>query len=114
MTLSSQPEAAPTARQSPRGEVHRPLRIPLSLKTSVRADGGRPADIHLRNISAMGFMGETSAHLPAGTGVTVKLPGAGLCRATVRWSIGHRIGARFGERIDMAAVRLAAPQAFAE
>ncbi len=95
-----------------RPTMPRPLRMPITLWTRIRADGGAPADIHLRNISSMGFMGEIARHLPPGAHVTVKLPGAGLRRATIRWSIGYRIGARFTERIDCAALRAAAPAAF--
>lgn len=78
----------------------------------MRAGGGSPRPVHLRNISTMGFMAETGEDLAAGTEVAVKLPGVGLCRATVRWSIGPRVGARFADKIDVEAVRAAAPLAF--
>jgi hypothetical protein len=106
----------PSAQQLPAEAaalVPRQPRIPLSLTTSMRAGGASPRPVHLRNISSMGFMAETREDLRAGTIVAVKIPGIGLRRAIVRWSIGTRIGARFAARIDLKVVRTAAPGAFA-
>ena len=87
-------------------------RLPIELSVMIRADGKPPFAIHLRNISALGFMGETLADLPPHSEVTLKLPGIGLRRACIRWRIGSRVGGRFASKIDLAALRSAAPEAF--
>ena len=113
MTLSAQTIGSPTGRRGvDRYLIRRPDRLHISLPAMIACENDAPLPIHLRNISTLGFMGECNGELPVGSAVAVELPGVGIARALVRWTIGAKIGGSFNIKVDLRLLREAAPDAF--
>ena len=67
----------------------------------MRIDGGAPGvDARVLNISAGGFMAESTADFPPGTRVWLLLPGQPRANALVKWSGRGRFGAEFAQAVD--------------
>lgn len=79
------------ARAVDRSEV----RIAATLHLS-----GQAVPFTLHNLSADGFMGQAPRHVPLGALVVVELPGLPPVGAKVRWSVGHKAGGRWAQRLD--------------
>ena len=92
--------------------IRRPDRLHISLPTAIACENDSPVAIHLRNISNLGFMGECAGDVPVGCAVAIELPGIGIARGLVRWTIGPKVGGSFNSKIDLDLLREAAPDAF--
>jgi hypothetical protein len=81
-------------RVAPRDEVH------------YRARGfgpdARAVSLLVVNISAQGLMARYDHDLPVGARLRVTLPVVGVVIATVRWSLGGRIGCELDQAIGQA------------
>jgi hypothetical protein len=81
-------------RGEPRDEVmHRTGAIDAS---------GRSLKLVLVNISASGLMARCDGDVAAGGSLRIQLPILGDVGATVRWSLGGRIGCEFASPIALA------------
>lgn len=113
MTLSAQTIGSPPARRGvDRYIIRRPDRLHISLPATIACENDSPVPIHLRNISTLGFMGECGGDMPVGSAVAIELPGIGIARGMVRWTIGPKVGGSFNGKIDLDLLREAAPDAF--
>ena len=113
MTLSAQTIGSPPGKRGvDRYIIRRPDRLHISLPAAIACENDSPVAIHLRNISSLGFMGECASDLPIGSAVAVELPGVGVARGLVRWTIGAKVGGSFNSKIDLDLLREAAPDAF--
>ena len=113
MTLSAQTIGSPPRKHGvDRYIIRRPDRLHISLPATIACENDSPVPIHLRNISNLGFMGACARDVPVGCAVAIELPGIGLARGLVRWTIGHKIGGSFNSKIDLDLLREAAPDAF--
>jgi len=72
-------------------------RAPVDLEAHVRELGATGTEARLVNISAEGFMAETSAEYEVGARVWLILPGRERASAIVRWIAAGKIGAQFAE-----------------
>ena len=77
-------------------------RSPVDVEARVRALGDEGCEARVLNISATGFMAETSQEFAVGARVWLIIPGRERANALVRWSDGDRIGAEFAEPINPA------------
>lgn len=59
-------------------------------------------EVRLLDVSANGFRAECEARVPAGSCVSLEVPGKGLVIAYVTWRRSNRFGARFLEPLDVA------------
>ena len=113
MTLNAQTIGSPPEKRGvDRYIIRRPDRLHISLPATIACENDSPVSIHLRNISTFGFMGECGGEMPVGSAVTVQLPGVGVTRGLVRWTIGTKVGGSFNSKIDLDLLRDAAPDAF--
>ena len=76
-------------------------RTDVSIPTQISV-AGRPRPIRLVNVSSHGFMGECPAGVPLRARVSLELPGIGALAASVRWSVGRRVGGRFDTPLNEA------------
>jgi len=60
---------------------------------------GRAMPFVLHNLSAEGFMGQAPRHVPLGALVVLELPGLPPFGSKIRWSVGHKAGGRFSQRL---------------
>lgn len=93
-----------TALEPFRLDDRRSFRHPLALVTRLRELGGADAPVVLRNLSTVGFSGESAIRLPAPTLIALQLPPLGEVRARVRWTRDGVVGGEFLERLDQDAV----------
>jgi hypothetical protein len=93
-----------TALEPFRLDDRRSFRHPLALMTRLRELGGIDAPVVLRNLSTVGFSGESTIRLTAPTLVALSVPPLGELRARVRWVRDGVIGGEFLERLDPQAV----------
>ena len=84
-----------------RYNVRKPDRVRVLLSTRLRLSEQPDLEIAVKNISNRGFMAEAERDLPIGSDAMLYLPGVGWTLASVRWSLGHKFGARFSESINM-------------
>jgi hypothetical protein len=75
-------------------------RAPIDLEAHVRELGTTGTEARLLNISASGFMAETSAEYEVGARVWLILPGRERASAVVRWTAAGRLGAEFAEPLS--------------
>ena len=93
MTLTAKTIGSPPEKRGvDRYIIRRPDRLHISLPATIACENDSPVPVHLRNISTYGFMGECGCELPVGSAVAIELPGVGIARGLVRWTIGTRIG----------------------
>lgn len=81
-------------------------------RSEVRIDAtlhiaGRAMPFKLHNVSLDGFMGQAPRHVPLGALVVLDLPGLPPLGAKVRWSVGHKAGGRFAQRLEEAQLAVA-------
>ena len=88
--------AAPFRRRAPRQ--------PLAVETTVRELGAPGVEARVLNISAHGFMAESTSDFPPGTRLWLLLPGQPRANALVKWSGRGRFGAEFAQPVDPLAV----------
>ena len=113
MTLGAQTFGSPHGKRGvDRYIIRRPDRLHISLPAAIACENDSPVPIHLRNISTFGFMGECRGELAVGSAIAVELPGVGVARGLVRWTIGAKVGGSFNNKIDLDLLRQAAPDAF--
>ena len=79
-------------RAQPRDQVFHRARATLA--------GGRLATVMVVNLSPGGMMARIEAAIAVGERLTVQLPVVGVVTATVRWSLGGRIGCQFERPIE--------------
>ena len=88
--------------QSSREPRHRLMR------RAVTAIDGKPTEIRLRNMSAMGALVECDHPVSPGTILTIDIVGVGPVIGTVRWAQAGKFGVLFSEQFDLS--RLAPKQ----
>jgi hypothetical protein len=81
-------------REAPREEVF--------YRTRAARPGGASLPLQIVNISASGFMARTDEPIAVGEPFRLRLPIVGEVGATVRWSLGGRIGGQFDRMIELA------------
>jgi hypothetical protein len=87
--------------QDPSGGDRRGLpRAPVDLEAHVREMGTTGTEARVLNISAEGFMAETSAEYEVGARVWLLLPGRERASAVVRWTAAGKLGAQFAEPLS--------------
>ena len=62
----------------------------------------RELQLLIVNISPMGLMARCDAAIQAEERIRVNLPIVGTVAATVRWSLGGRLGCQFDQQVDQA------------
>ncbi|WP_162789208.1 PilZ domain-containing protein [Sphingomonas ginsengisoli (ex An et al. 2013)] len=77
-------------------------RADVEVEARVRELGNEGCDARVLNISATGFMAQTSTEIAVGARIWLIIPGHERANALVRWSDGDRIGAEFATPIDPA------------
>jgi hypothetical protein len=85
---------ATDSREAPREEVF--------YRTRAVRPGGASLPLQIVNISASGLMARTDGAMIVGEAFRVRLPIIGDVGATVRWSLGGRIGGQFDRMIELA------------
>lgn len=76
------------------------MRAPVDLEAHVRELGSTGTEARILNISADGFMAETSAEYEVGARVWLILPGRERASAVIRWIAASKIGAQFAEPLS--------------
>ena len=71
------------------------------MRRAITAINGRPEEIRLRNISAMGALVECEAPVAPGTQLTLDIVGVGPVTGIVRWAQSSRFGMQFSEPFDL-------------
>ncbi len=75
-------------------------RAPVDLDAHVRELGSTGTEARVLNISAEGFMAQTTAEYEVGARVWLILPGRERASAIVRWTAAGKIGAQFAEPLS--------------
>lgn len=75
-------------------------RAPVDLEARVRELGTTGTEARVLNISAGGFMAETTAEFEVGARVWLILPGRERANAVVRWTAAGKLGAEFSEPLS--------------
>jgi diguanylate cyclase (GGDEF)-like protein len=73
----------------------------MLMRRAITAINGRPEEIRLRNISAMGALVECEHPIAPGTQMTLDIVGVGPVTGTVRWAQASRFGMQFSEPFDL-------------
>jgi hypothetical protein len=76
------------------------MRAPVDLDAHVRELGSTGTEARVLNISAEGFMAQTTAEYEVGARVWLILPGRERASAVVRWTAAGKIGAQFAEPLS--------------
>jgi len=71
------------------------------MRRAVAMIDGRPSEIRLRNMSAMGALVECEKPLAPGTLLTIDIVGVGPVTGTVRWAQANKFGLLFTEEFDL-------------
>ena len=79
----------------------RAARLPVSIRTGIVDEDGKPVPVKIVNITIYGFMAETDAPVSPGELIGLALPDDTMI-AEVRWSDGRRFGAQFAPPIRTA------------
>lgn len=75
-------------------------RAAVDLEAHVREMGQTGTEARVLNISADGFMAETSTEHEVGARVWLILPGRERASAIVRWTAAGKLGAQFAEPLS--------------
>lgn len=78
----------------------RSFRHPMAIVTRMRELGGPDAPVVLRDLSTVGFAGESHGMFEAPTLVAIQLPPVGEVRARIRRTADGIIGGEFLQRLD--------------
>jgi hypothetical protein len=70
-------------------------RVPIDADARLRPNDWSSLEIHMIDLSPLGFRGRCDARLPAGSGVSLDVPGIGAVGAQVEWQHKDEFGARF-------------------
>lgn len=89
------------------GERRSSERRKLFLETHGVSASARPAQVVIHDLSAEGFLMESSAAIAVGDHLEVSIPEAGSVEATAVWKSGRYCGCKFAEPISGAAVSAA-------
>ena len=73
----------------------------MLMRRAITAINGKPEEIRLRNISAMGALVECDHPVAPGTDLTLDIVGVGPVTGTVRWAQASRFGMQFSEPFDL-------------
>jgi hypothetical protein len=92
--------------ESFRLDDRRSFRHPMAIVTRIRELGGPDVPIVLRDLSAVGFSGDSHARIAAPTVVAVMLPPIGEVRARVCRAKDGLIGGEFLQPLENAALEL--------
>ncbi|HEX4738953.1 MAG TPA: hypothetical protein VH331_15485 [Allosphingosinicella sp.] len=76
-------------------------RLALDENTRLRPNSWSSLEIHMLDLSPLGFRGDCEARLQPGSAVTLEIPGLGGVEAQVEWQHGNQFGAHFFEPIDL-------------
>ena len=87
-------------KRKPQFAPRRPRKATF-ITTAMLLPDDREVFINIRNISPAGFMAVSDSHLPEGTRFGVGIPGRGILRAEVRWSIDDMFGAQFERPLEI-------------
>lgn len=71
-------------------------------RTAARTAAGAEVPIVIVNVSPSGLMARCDVALAIGDTLGVRIPGAPVASATVRWALGGRIGCEFATAIPAA------------
>ncbi|MEQ7874863.1 EAL domain-containing protein [Sphingomonas sp. ASV193] len=71
------------------------------MRRAMAAIDGKPTEIRLRNISAMGALVESDRPVSPGGMLTIDIVGVGPVVGTVRWAQAGRFGVQFTEAFDL-------------
>jgi len=82
------------------GERRAQPRAEVDVEAHVRELGATGTEARVLNISATGFMAETSADYEVGARVWLLLPGRERASAVIRWTAAGRLGGEFAEPLS--------------
>ena len=71
------------------------------MRRAIASIDGRPTEIRLRNMSAMGALVECEKPLVPGTTLTIDIVGVGPVIGTIRWAQANRFGIQFTSEFDL-------------
>ncbi|MDQ3074163.1 MAG: EAL domain-containing protein [Pseudomonadota bacterium] len=71
------------------------------MRRAIAAIDGRPIEIRLRNMSAMGALVECERPVAPGTTLTIDIVGVGPVVGSVRWAQANKFGIQFTEQFDL-------------
>ena len=86
-------------------ERRRTARQPVAIEGRVRPLGEEGCSAKILDLSATGFMAETSEVYEVGTRIWLIVPGRERANAVVKWIAGNRIGAEFASPVTAAILR---------
>lgn len=76
-------------------------RVRIDAEARLRPNNWSSLEIRLVDLSPLGFRGSCDARLPAGSCVSLDMPGIGAVEAQVEWQHGSEFGARFCEPVAL-------------
>src|SRR5436305_13514957 len=77
-------------------------RVALDEDTRLKPNDWSSLEVHMLDLSPLGFRARCEARLQPGGAVTLEIPGIGAVEAQVEWQRGNEFGARFFAELDMA------------
>jgi hypothetical protein len=81
--------------------ARRAERVALDESTRLKPNSWSSLEIHMLDLSALGFRARCDARLRRGGAVTLEIPGIGAVEAQVEWQRGDEFGARFFTEIEL-------------
>ena len=76
-------------------------RVALDENTRLKPNSWSSLEIHMLDLSSLGFRASCEARLLRGGAVTLEIPGIGAVEAQVEWQRGNEFGARFFSEIEL-------------
>jgi hypothetical protein len=76
-------------------------RVALDESTRLKPNSWSSLEIHMLDLSPLGFRASCDARLQPGSGVSLDIPGIGAVEAQVEWQRGNEFGAHFYTGIDL-------------
>jgi hypothetical protein len=76
-------------------------RVALDADTRLRPNSWSSLEIHMLDLSPLGFRARCEARLQPGGAVSLEIPGIGAVEAQVEWQRDNQFGARFFNEIDL-------------
>ena len=84
------------------GDLERRVdRVALDESTRLKPNSWSSLEIHMLDLSPLGFRASCEARLQPGGGVSLEIPGIGPVEAQVEWQKGNEFGAHFFTEIDL-------------
>jgi hypothetical protein len=77
-------------------------RVALDENTRLKPNSWSSLEIHMLDLSPLGFRASCEARLQPGGGDSLEIPGIGAVEAQVEWQKGNEFGAHFFNEIDLA------------